>query len=346
MESWCKSPGYYVWGDNKSLYINGNEIKDIFIPENVEKIPGSRFSGFNITAVTFSKSVKEIGPYCFNNCTNLSSLIIPEGVEIIEMNAFYGCKSLNSVTLPNSLTRIGQNAFDEIELKAVVSLIEEPFSINGDAREYRTFTRNTFKNTTLYVPVGTKEKYKSTSGWKDFVYIEEGNGPKEEEGDITTKKCAKPSIRYKNGELKFESETEDAIYHYSISDDDIKSGNGNEVQLGVTYYINVYATKEGYENSETVTGTLCWIDVEPKTEGITNGVASVRAQAVLVQSNGGILNVSGVDIGTQINVYDMSGQMVGSAYASGDNTTIDTILRSGEVGIIKIGDKAIKVLIK
>ena len=28
-------------------------------------------------------------------------------------------------------------------------------------------------NATLYVPIGTKEKYMEAEGWKDFVFIEE-----------------------------------------------------------------------------------------------------------------------------------------------------------------------------
>ena len=29
-------------------------------------------------------------------------------------------------------------------------------------------------NASLYVPIGTSSKYKTTDGWKDFVWLEEG----------------------------------------------------------------------------------------------------------------------------------------------------------------------------
>jgi hypothetical protein len=118
------------------------------------------------------------------------------------------------------------------------------------------------------------------------------------------------------------------------------------VQLSVTYNISVYASKPGYSNSETATATLCWIDAEPRTEGITDGVASVRANAVLIQSNGGELNIQGAEEGAVIQVYDMAGRSVGSARAAAGTTAISTTLSSGEVGIVKIGDKAVKVVVK
>jgi hypothetical protein len=38
--------------------------------------------------------------------------------------------------------------------------------------------------------------------------------------------------------------------------------------------------------------------------------------------------------------------MVGSATAASENTNISTTLRSGEICIVKIGEKAVKVAIK
>ena len=66
-------------------------------------------------------------------------------------------------------------------------------------------------------------------------------------------------------------------------------------------------------------------------------MASVRANAVLIQSNGGELNIQGAEEGTDIQVYDMAGRSVGSARAAAGTTAISTTLSSGEVGIVKIG---------
>ena len=229
-------------------------------------------------------------------------------------------------------------AFDGADIPTVISLITNPFDIYENA-----FTKNTFLNSTLYVPKGTINKYKSTAGWKDFVFIEEGNGSGSGQ---TTQRCEKPTISYSKGKLTFNCATSGATCKYTINNTDIKSGSGDEVKLGVTYNISVYATKSGYEDSETATATLCWIDVEPKAEGIVNGVASVRSYGVMIQASEGFFNISGLEVGTPISVYNTAGQMVGSANASANTTTINTTLRNGEIGIVKIGDKSVKVLMK
>lgn len=121
---------------------------------------------------------------------------------------------------------------------------------------------------------------------------------------------------------------------------------GSKVNLSVTYTVSVYATKAGYENSETAIATLCWIDVDPKTEGIDNGVANVKAMPVLIQGEDGVLHISGTPEGTVISAYDIGGQLVGSTKASSNTPVISTTLPQGSIAIVKIGDKAVKVLMK
>lgn len=160
-------------------------------------------------------------------------------------------------------------------------------------------------------------------------------------------KCKKPVIQYENGKLIFSSETEGAQYVYSISDDDMRTATTNDVvALSLTYVISVYAIKAGYDNSDVVTAALCWIDAAPQTEGIENGIGNVSANAVLIQSSNGTLNISGAREGNVINIYTTSGVMVGSAQAKGTSISIETGLRKGEIAIVKIDDKSMKVTMK
>lgn len=205
------------------------------------------------------------------------------------------------------------------------------------------FSNYIYINTVLFVPKGAKTIYESTDIWKNFWNIQEFN---DEEIEVETKKCALPTISYSNGKLTFNCETEGAICQSTITDSDIATFYKNEVHLSVTYNISVYATKSGYENSEVATATLCWIDVEPKTEGIDNSVAQVRANAVLIQTDNGHIAVTGADDGTEIFVYGVNGLQVSSATSRNGFANIPTNLLSGSIAIIKIGDKSIKVVIK
>ena len=314
-------------------------LTSVTIPNSVTSIGNYTFSDCSgLTSVTIPNSVTSIGNCAFRECKKLTSVTIPNSVTSIGDCAFTGCSGLTSVTIPNSVTSIGDFAFAGADIPTVISLITNPFNISSS-----TFSKNTLLNSTLYVPKGTINKYKSTAGWKDFVFIEEGDGSGSGQ---STQRCEKPTISYSKGKLTFNCATSGATCKYTINDTDIKSGSGDEVKLGVTYNISVYATKSGYDDSETATATLCWIDVEPKTEGIVNGVASVRSYGVMIQASEGFFNISGLEVGTPISVYNTAGQMVGSANASANTTTVNTTLRNGEIGIVKIGDKSVKVLMK
>ena len=56
-------------------------------------------------------TVTAIGPYVFQNCTGLTSVVIPNSVTSIGKNAFRDCTNLTSVTIGNSVTSIGYEAF-------------------------------------------------------------------------------------------------------------------------------------------------------------------------------------------------------------------------------------------
>ena len=104
------------------------------------------------------------------------------------------------------MTSIGKHAFDCENLTTVVSLIENPYKIGNDV-----FSQNTTKNATLYVPVGSSEKYKAVDGWKNFVLISEIEyipDPKPEAVTVTVKNCSRV---YGEANPTFEYETIGAL---------------------------------------------------------------------------------------------------------------------------------------
>ena len=171
LAAWCNI-SFDGYGANplycaKHIYSDENtEITDLVIPKSVTTIGDYAFyycSG--LTSVTIPSSVTSIGNYAFEYCSGLISVTIPNSVTSIGSGAFKGCSGLTSVTIPNSVASIGQYAFSGCSgLKKITSYIQEPF-----VAWY--CWNNVNLSIPLYVPLGSKEKYQSTGGWKNFTNI-------------------------------------------------------------------------------------------------------------------------------------------------------------------------------
>ena len=346
-------------GNYAFWYCSG--LTSVTIPNSVTSIGNNAFQNCSsLTSITIPNSVTSIDNAAFRDCSGLTSVTIGNSVTNISQEAFFSCTGLTSVTLPNSVTSIGDYAFKactgltSVNIGSGIKTIgSQAFAKCSDLTDvfcYAEKVPNTNNNAynesyidyaTLHVPASSVNAYNAVDPWKNFknVVALEGETP-------TAKKCEKPTINYQNGKLTFASNTEGATCQYSITDSDIKSGSGDEVQLTATYNISVYATKAGYDNSDVATATLCWIDVEPKTEGINNSITQVPAKAVLIQAAGGAINVQGCDDGERIGVYSINGSQVGTAISQNGAATVNTTLQSGSVAIIKVGQKSIKVMMK
>ena len=112
LEAWCNIEfSGNPLSNGANLYLNGNLVKDLVIPDSVAEIRGA-FSGCSsLESVTIPDGVTEIGNSAFYGCTNLTSITIPDSVTEIYAYAFSGCSSLTSITIPDSVTNIYAYAF-------------------------------------------------------------------------------------------------------------------------------------------------------------------------------------------------------------------------------------------
>ncbi len=66
-----------------------------------------------LTSINIPNSVTEIGEAAFKDCSGLTSINIPKSVKWIVKYTFSGCSGLTSITIPNSVKWIGEYAFSD-----------------------------------------------------------------------------------------------------------------------------------------------------------------------------------------------------------------------------------------
>jgi hypothetical protein len=248
---------------------------------------------------------------------------------------------------------IGEQAFANCkELTDVYCWAEKVATMNGSSTvtnenvlkvESDIFQNSYIEYATLHVPVASINNYKTVEPWKNFKEIVALNGETPE-----VKKCATPTIAFVNGKLKFSCETEGVEYVYEIKDTDIKKGYDSEVTLSATYEISVYATKTGWEDSDMATATLIWSSATftETTHEMTLVKTLTRELPTLVTSHRGTIKVQSEVEGLPIAVYSTDGQLHGSSIVSNGQATVSTNLQPGCIAIVKIGDKAVKVVVR
>ncbi len=106
--SWCNTsfanessnPLYHA----HNLYLNGDLITDLVIPENVTSIGHNAFYGCTcLTSVNIPTSVTNIGKSAFQGCSRMMKITFGTGVETIGNNAFRQCPYILEIHAPMDL---------------------------------------------------------------------------------------------------------------------------------------------------------------------------------------------------------------------------------------------------
>ncbi|MBS1416541.1 MAG: leucine-rich repeat protein [Clostridia bacterium] len=123
-----------LWALSDSLMFEGCiSLKEIHLPDSLVFLGVSTFANSGLESIVFPSNVKYLSYsanspitdsrssaiYTFQNCVNLTSVTLNDGLIQIWKNAFEGCVSLQSINLPDSLELVGGGAFVRSGLKSV-----------------------------------------------------------------------------------------------------------------------------------------------------------------------------------------------------------------------------------
>lgn len=345
-------------------------LTSITIPNSVISIGEAAFAACNnLTSIIIPSSITTIADYTFSDCRHLQSVTIPNSVTSIGGFAFYNCDiiktlSINAPIYPMIVCEelyIGDDVttvydyynhyclrkvvlgkkVSQIRAQAFSNANIQEFTITGEEPPYcypNIFGTQDLSAATLYVPASNAEYYQTTEPWTKFGTVKTLEG----ETPVIPTACEKPVIAFENGKLLFTCGTNGAKYHCTITSPDMKNNELNEigvVDLQACYDIYVYATADGCTQSETATAKLYWV----KDDGSLSGINQVERRGIVVSSDNGFVNVSGLNDGEQATLYSTEGKLLGTQSAQGGACIFTTFEK---VVVVKIGDSSFKVLVK
>ena len=96
--------------NNLYLYLNGQLVTNLEIPDGIKTISDAAFAGFRFKTIHIPASVKRIGARAFTGCT-LESLTIPSTVESWGIASFADCENLKELTIEQGVSEVGSEAF-------------------------------------------------------------------------------------------------------------------------------------------------------------------------------------------------------------------------------------------
>ena len=239
------------------------KLKTIVLPKVLMAIPDNCFNSTRIQDVVIPASVMSVGDQAFSWNDSIKTIRIEDSDMSISFNDYsyptfdngdanytvYQGRDIErtfrpsespfpqavSVAFGAQVTELGSGMYNCVNIKNIIAPWETPISINSNV-----FNSDLYRSATLYVPRKNLAAYKAAAVWKNFLSMEE----------MEETKCYTPTATLENGRLHFECETKDVTFHYKYTYPEGREGTGNDVGVGQTINLILYATKAGLEDSD------------------------------------------------------------------------------------------------
>ena len=370
------NPVYYA----ENLYLNGELIEDLVIPEGIEKISNYLFYNLDhIKSVTIPNSVTSIGSSAFSDCDGLTSVTIGDSVTSIENSAFSYCNGLTSIEIPNSVTSIGSSAFKFCAGLTSVTIGDSVTSIGNSAFSYCDGLTS--------VTIGDSVTSIGNSAFKgcDNIKKIESKANKaptiENEDQFSENVYANADLfvpigyedNYKNAYAwsKFKNvigkDFSVKVTLIEVTPTEVEAEEGSEVQLSEVVLPEEATNKEvawssSNESVATVDNNgLVSIHKEGEatitattTDGSNlsatcvikafSGIVEVESLTFYVKVVGDDIVVCDAELGSQVAVYGIDGLLVGAKEVVDMQTIIAAPIKG--IYLVRVGETMVKVLVK
>ncbi|ELP91753.1 hypothetical protein EIN_522300 [Entamoeba invadens IP1] len=127
----------------------------------------------NLSSIILPSNVTSLGFGCFSCCKYLSNIVIPTSVISIDDYCFYECRSLSDITIPINVTTIGDYCFSKCNCLSYVNIPSNVISLGFECFDgcsslssvviplcYTSIDENCFPaNTKIYDPNGLVNRF-------------------------------------------------------------------------------------------------------------------------------------------------------------------------------------------
>lgn len=342
---WCKikygnsesSPFHFA----QHLYINGEEVKDLVTPAGITSIADYAFYGCSclqsveisdgvtsigkesfkwcsgLTSVKMANSVTSLDVGAFMNCQNLTSLELSNSLSYISSYDFCGCNSLTSVTIPNSVTLISLYAFSLCGFTSIII----PDSVTSIGRNAFSYCGSL---TSIDIPNSVTEiRDEAFSGCNKLTTVSLGSS-------VST---------IQQSAFSYCPEITD-VYCYATT---TPATSGNAFEGSYIEAISLHVPEEAIDNYKAVTP---WKNFKEIVAISSSNINQTLSNKTKIYSIGNKITVEGVNNGETVEVFSASGTIIGSETCKNGVTQINTNLKPGDICIVKIKNKSIKVIVK
>ena len=116
------STTYYIPSSLRSVTVTGGNI-----------LYGAFYDCSMLTSITIPNGVESIGNYAFSGCSGFTSVAIPDSVTNIGNGAFNNCRGLKSIAIHDNVTSIGDSAFRSCSGLTSITIGDNVTSIGSSA---------------------------------------------------------------------------------------------------------------------------------------------------------------------------------------------------------------------